>query len=99
MRKILQDGSTVVGLMEAAGPGRPLPPGAMAAVPDPAAWGLEDGGGSPSLLVFIKALDERLSNALQETVANVAGIFLQVGLTGRRAPEMVLLTLQYAIAL
>jgi hypothetical protein len=33
------------------------------------------------LLVFIKALDERLMNALQETVANVAGIFLQVGVT------------------
>lgn len=47
------------------------------AVENPESWGLGTGT-VPTVSRFIKALDERLINTLQETVVNVNGIFLQV---------------------
>lgn len=54
--------------------------GAVQALDAPDSWGFAEDGAPPSLRVFMKALNERLINAMQETVSNVSGIFLQVGL-------------------
>lgn len=90
MQRILQEASLVADAMAAAqrGPaaasssssserqaGSAGPP---AAVDNPESWGFSAAGAPPSLSRFIKALDERLINAMQETVVNVSSIFLQV---------------------
>jgi hypothetical protein len=58
-------------------PARP-PPAAGAAAAAREAWGFSADGRPPALGAFVRALGERLLAALQETVANVSGIFLQV---------------------
>lgn len=86
MQRILQEAGAVAHAMAAAAqaPARssrgssdngstPLP-----AVEDPASWGVGADGSVPSVNVFVKALDERLINALAETVVNMNTIFLQV---------------------
>lgn len=94
MRRILAEASAVADAMAAAAAARsssspqpqPALPGALAGaaglvVREAWGFGLGEGGAPvpPALGAFVKALDERLLNALQETVVNVSGIFLQVG--------------------
>lgn len=81
MQKVLQEGSAVADQMSAVAqsleqPAANTPP---VAVENPESWGYAASGAVPSLSRFVKALDERLINTLQETVMNVNGIFLQVG--------------------
>lgn len=88
MQRILQDAAAVADAMAAAAqaPARssrssgsdsgstpPLP-----AVEDPAGWGVGADGAVPSVSAFVKTLDERFINALQETIMNMNTIFLQV---------------------
>jgi len=87
MQRILQEATAVADAMESAAQahvqhtrssgggdsGAPLP-----SVEDPASWGVDAGGAVPSLSAFVKALDERVINAMQETVMNMNTIFLQV---------------------
>ncbi|KAL6763334.1 hypothetical protein V8C86DRAFT_2499142 [Haematococcus lacustris] len=94
LRKVLSDGSTLVEAMAvaAASPRDAATSPATAAaiqavvsrVDQPAAWGLTEGDTCvPNLRAFAKALDEKLINAVQETVMNVMRFFLPQDL----APE------------
>lgn len=84
MRRILQEASIVAGAMAAeaqrlapaaaAGRSSSIPAG----IESPESWGFGSKGEVPSLARFVKLLDERLINTMQETVVNVNGIFLQV---------------------
>jgi hypothetical protein len=86
MARILQEAAAVAAAMAAVSqqPGGTAAAGssstvaAPAGVESPEAWGFAANGTSPSLPRFVKALDERLINTMQETVMNVNGIFLQV---------------------
>lgn len=88
MTRILQEAAAVAAVMAAVSqqPGGAAVGGSSsssaAAVPagveSPEAWGFAANGTPPSLPRFVKALDERLINTMQETVMNVNGIFLQV---------------------
>jgi hypothetical protein len=85
MTRILQEAAAVAAAMAAASqqPGGAAAAGsstaaAPAGVETPEAWGFAANGTPPSLPRFVKALDERLINTMQETVMNVNGIFLQV---------------------
>jgi hypothetical protein len=85
MTRILQEAAAVAAAMAAASqqPGGAAAAGSStAAVPagveSPEAWGFAANGTPPSLPRFVRALDERLINTMQETVMNVNGIFLQV---------------------
>lgn len=86
MQKILQEASAVADQMSAVAQsleqltGTTAPP----AVENPEMWGYGANGAVPTLGRFVKALDERLINTLQETVMNVNGIFLQVCQCGCR---------------
>ncbi|GFH06630.1 uncharacterized protein HaLaN_01294, partial [Haematococcus lacustris] len=94
LRKVLSDGSTLVEAMAvaAASPRDAATSPATAAaiqavvsrVDQPTAWGLTEGDTCvPNLRAFAKALDEKLINAVQETVMNVMRFFLPQDL----APE------------
>lgn len=87
MQRILQEASAVVDTMAAAaqaparrsrGSGSDSGAAVLPGVEDAASWGVGAGGSAPSLSTFVKALDERLINAMQETVMNMNTIFLQV---------------------
>eukprot|EP00878_Enallax_costatus_P044789 GHUV01053536.1.p1 GENE.GHUV01053536.1~~GHUV01053536.1.p1 ORF type:complete len:492 (+),score=170.86 GHUV01053536.1:2-1477(+) len=52
-------------------------------------WGYGANGAVPTLGRFVKALDERLINTLQETVMNVNGIFLQDDASAARRKPLV----------
>jgi hypothetical protein len=85
MTRILQEAAAVAAAMAAASqqPGGAAAAGSStAAVPagveNAEAWGFAPNGIPPGLPRFVKALDERLINTMQETVMNVNGIFLQV---------------------
>lgn len=96
MQRILQEASAVADAMAAAGQaparrsrggGSDSGPAAAAAaalpgVEDAASWGVAPDGTPPALGAFVKALDERLINAMQETVMNMNTIFLQVSQPG-----------------
>jgi hypothetical protein len=84
MQRILKDAGVVADAMAAAAAAAAGGPAAAASLSagvldSPEAWGVGPDGAAPALPVFVKALDERLINALQETVVNVNDIFLQVG--------------------
>jgi hypothetical protein len=103
MTRILQEAAAVAAAMAAASqqPGGTAAAGsstaaaAPAGVESPEAWGFAANGTPPSLPRFVKALDERLINTMQETVMNVNGIFLQVRCAWRcETQERSLLTQQ-----
>lgn len=90
MQRILQEAAAVADAMAAAAqaPARSSRGGgsdsggaasSLPAVEDPASWGVGADGAVPSVNAFVKALDERFINALQETIMNMNTIFLQVG--------------------
>ncbi|KAI8471413.1 MAG: hypothetical protein J3K34DRAFT_520636 [Monoraphidium minutum] len=98
MRRILSEAAAAAdgtAAAAAAPPGAPLALAGPLAGPSPAAaaareaWGFGEGGGAPGLGSFVKALDERLLSALQETVANVSGIFLQDDRSAARRKPLV----------
>lgn len=87
MQRILQEAAAVADAMAVAAqaPARRSRGGssdsgsaALPGVEDAASWGVGADGSAPALSTFVKALDERLINAMQETVANMNTIFLQV---------------------
>jgi hypothetical protein len=88
MRRILAEASAAADAMAAAAaapPGAPPPPpppagplGGAAGGPAREAWGFDGDGAPPALGAFVTMLGSRLGGALQETVVNVSGIFLQV---------------------
>lgn len=84
MQRILQEASAVADAMAAAAQApasRSSGSDSAAALPgveDAASWGVSPSGAPPSLSTFVKALDERLINAMQETVMHMNTIFLQV---------------------
>lgn len=87
MQRVLQEASAVADAMASAAQAparsssRDLASDSPAVVPgvdDPASWGCGADGAVPSLSTFVRTLDERLINAMQETVMNMNTIFLQV---------------------
>eukprot|EP00882_Tetradesmus_deserticola_P018082 GHRQ01019405.1.p1 GENE.GHRQ01019405.1~~GHRQ01019405.1.p1 ORF type:complete len:261 (+),score=100.78 GHRQ01019405.1:160-942(+) len=93
MKRILQEAAAVAAAMAAvaqqpggAAAGSSSTAALPAGVESPEAWGFAANGTPPSLPRFVKALDERLINTMQETVMNVNGIFMQVSV-GRARSE------------
>jgi hypothetical protein len=87
MQRILQEASAVADAMAAAaqapayrsrGGSSDSGTAALPGVEDAASWGVGADGRAPALSTFVKALDERLINAIMETVMNMSTIFLQV---------------------
>lgn len=80
MQQILREASIVADAMSAATQGtKQLAPGAvLPGVEDLDSWGVDHNGNPPDLSVLVRTLDERLMNAMQETVMNMNTIFLQV---------------------
>lgn len=88
MRALLAEAAATVAAMAASAPAPPAA-GPLAAPAARAAWGFADGGTPPGLGAFVKALDEKVLGALQETVANVSSIFLQVRVVVMRGRALV----------
>ncbi len=91
LRRILKDATAVLEAMAAAAaaagsrPGGPLQQQAAAAARASRAsldagvqggWGFGEDGAAPGLRAFVRALDEKLINAVQETVVNVMRFFM-----------------------
>ncbi len=90
IRKILKEASLVLEAMAAAAAAAGTPPGsdAGAAAAKAAAaaraqlegggasWGFSDQGAAPGLRAYVRALDEKVINAVQETVMNVMRFFM-----------------------
>lgn len=76
LRRILKEASAVVESMAAAANGEAVPEVLLKKIENLTSWGFADKT-PPSLKVFIRSFDERVINAMMETVVNVTTIFLQ----------------------
>eukprot|EP00879_Flechtneria_rotunda_P017668 GHRR01018520.1.p1 GENE.GHRR01018520.1~~GHRR01018520.1.p1 ORF type:complete len:521 (+),score=214.76 GHRR01018520.1:269-1831(+) len=91
MQHILQEASVVADVMAAVSQSSQRSPtaGSAAGIERPEDWGIGPEGLVPSLSQYVKALDEQLVNALQETVGNVNSIFLQGDTSAARRKPLI----------
>ncbi|GLI70392.1 hypothetical protein VaNZ11_015174 [Volvox africanus] len=85
IKRVLAEAAIVADAMAAAaaaasagGQQQPVPPPPKAQVSAPESWGWT-GGNPPQLRAFLRALDEKFINGVQETVVNVVRFFLPEG--------------------
>ncbi|GIL88543.1 hypothetical protein Vretimale_15339 [Volvox reticuliferus] len=84
IKRVLSEAAVVADAMAAAaaasagGQQQPMPPPPKAQLSAPESWGWT-GGNPPQLRAFVRALDEKFINGVQETVVNVVRFFLPEG--------------------
>ncbi|KAG2495102.1 hypothetical protein HYH03_006712 [Edaphochlamys debaryana] len=85
IKRVLQEAAIVADAMAAAAGGQAqVQPPPKQQLPAPESWGWANGT-PPALRVFVRALDEKFINGVQETVVNVVRFFLPEG--SEESPE------------